>query len=443
MRHWKIQFNTRRMRRFSEVYLDFRSYFDENYQDCGFSWDEVSVSLGEFFRRFVPENQIRRINSRTDDLNDHVIPINAQLDYANHSDSGLKVIAIGGTILSRGLTVEGLTVSYFTRETAIYDSLAQMARWCGFHKGYRNLVRVYTSERIFDWYRWLNRVDNELRDDIARYDQYDASPLTLAPRILRHVRDFPGQRVMTPTRAGAMTSTQTHFRGFNGCVIETRLFPVNQPEIINRNMELTGIFLENLFRNFEFENQNSYVWKQNIPVQEVMEFLQGFQSDENEGRFNIADILRYIRRRTTSGEALSWSVILAGKSIIGEQIFPNIDQSINKFGRGSVGNGRIDQLTDENHLCLDLDNVPTEANLRQATITCRNPNSPLLIIYVLDGDYQPTNTNTNRGRNYVGLFNGLGYSLDTVGLGIVFPDSPSITEEETNQYYSTRGIPID
>ena len=78
VRHWKIQFNTRRMRRFSEVYLDFRSYFDENYQDCGFSWDEVSVSLGEFFRRFVPENQIRRINSRTDDLNDHVIPINSQ-----------------------------------------------------------------------------------------------------------------------------------------------------------------------------------------------------------------------------------------------------------------------------------------------------------------------------------------------------------------------------
>ena len=218
---------------------------------------------------------------------------------------------------------------------------------------------------------------------------------------------------------------------------------IDEKTYIEKIKMLLELCILNLFRNFEFENQNSYVWKQNIPVQEIMAFLQGFQSDENEGRFNIADILRYIRRRTTSGEALSWSVILAGKSVIGEQIFPSIDQPINKFGRGSVGNGRIDQLTDENHLCLDLDNVPPEANLRQATITYRNPNSPLLIVYVLDKDYQPTNANTNRGRNYVGLFNGLRYSLDTVGLGIVFPDSPSITEEETNQYYSTRGIPID
>jgi hypothetical protein len=443
VRHWKNLFNTRRMRRYSEVYLEFRRYFEENYQGNRFSWDEVSAPLGDFFRRFVPENQIRRINSRTDDLNQHVIPINAQLDYANHSESGLKVIAIGGTILSRGLTVEGLTVSYFTRETAIYDSLAQMARWCGFHKGFRDLVRVYTSEMIFDWFRWLDRVDHDLREDIARYDQYDASPLTLAPRILRHVRDFPGQRVMNPTRAGAMTSTQTHFRGFNGSVLETRLFPVNQPTVINRNMELTGNFLESLFCNFKFEHNNSYVWKQNIPVQEIITFLQNYQADENEGRFNIADILRYIRRRIGNGEALLWSVILAGKTTPGEQLFPNVDQPINKFGRGSVGNGRIDQLTDDTHLCLDLDNIPPEANLRRATIDHRNPNSPLLIVYVIDKDYQPPNTNTDRGRNYVSLFNGLQYSLDTVGLGIVFPDSPSILENETNQYYSTRGIPIE
>jgi hypothetical protein len=441
VRHWKTWFNKKRLRQHSEVYLDFRDYFNENYEEHTLSWDDISMPLSRFFRSFVPENQIRRINSRTNDRDRHVIPINAQLDYNNYSENGLKVIAIGGTILSRGLTVEGLTVSYFTRETAIYDSLTQMARWCGFHKGYRELIRVYISQTIFDWYRWLDRVDNDLREDIARYDRYDRSPLTLAPRILRHVRDFPGQKVMTPTRAGAMTSTQTHFRGFNGSVLETRLFPIESPRIIEHNMALTGDFLENLFSDFGYNHINSYIWKQNVPVDVIVEYLSNYQPHENDGRFNLREILAYIRRRVTNNEASFWSVVLAGKTEHGKQIFSNLRHGINTFGRGSVGNGRIDQLTDDEHLCLDLDDVPNGSNYRRATIDYRNQDNPLLILYLLDRNYQPSNT--GRGRNYVNLYHGYEYAYDTVGLGIVFPDSPSITEEETNQYYSTRGISIE
>ena len=441
VRHWKTWFNRWQMRQPSQVHIDFRDFFNENYEFCDFTWEDISRPLSNFFRTFVPENQIRRINSRTNDRNSDVIPINAELEYDLYSETGLKVIAIGGTILSRGLTVEGLTVSYFTRETAIYDSLTQMARWCGFHKGYRRLIRVYISQTVFDWYRWLNRVDRELRDDIARYETYGRSPMHLAPRILRHVRDFPGQIVMNPTRPGAMTSINTHYRGFNGSVLETRLFPVNHRPIIEQNLALTGGFLEHLFSQYEFEHTNSYVWKQNIPVQEIIHFLAQYQPDEQDERFNTTEILRYVRRRMENDEALSWSVILAGKATIGSQIFPNVDQMINKFGRGSVGNGRIDQLTDDAHLCIDLDDIPQEANLRRATIDYRSPENPLLVIYVLDKDYSPSNT--GRGRTYVNLYNGLSHSLDTIGLGIVFPDSPSITDDETNQYYSTRGIPIE
>jgi len=246
---------------------------------------------------------------------------------------------------------------------------------------------------------------------------------------------------MNPTRAQAMTSTQTHFRGFNGSVQETRLFPIINPEVIEQNMALTETFLENMFNNFEFNHNNSYIWKQNIPVEVVFDYLTNYQAHEQDGGFNMQEILNYIRRRVSDNEVSTWSVVLAGKSTHGSQIFPNIQQTVNTFGRGSVGNGRIDQLTDDAHLCLDLENIPADSKFRRATIDYRNPRNPLLLIYILDKNFQPEHS--DRGRNYVNLYNGLPYSHDTVGLGIVFPDSPSITDQETNQYYSSRGIPIE
>ena len=66
----------------------------------------------------------------------HVRAINGlrqeSLDYEEYKDTGLSVIAIGGDKLSRGLTLEGLSVSYFLRSSKLYDTLMQMGRWFGY-----------------------------------------------------------------------------------------------------------------------------------------------------------------------------------------------------------------------------------------------------------------------------------------------------------------------
>ena len=54
-------------------------------------------------------------------------------------------ILVGGAKLSRGYTIEGLTVSYYVRLTAQADTLMQMGRWFGFRPGYRDLVRLYVG----------------------------------------------------------------------------------------------------------------------------------------------------------------------------------------------------------------------------------------------------------------------------------------------------------
>ncbi|WP_256617524.1 Z1 domain-containing protein, partial [Pseudomonas sp. MWU12-2115] len=69
-----------------------------------------------------------------------VVEVNAskrsqRLDYDQGGEHGVTVIAVGGFSLSRGLTLEGLTVSYFLRNSMMYDTLMQMGRWFGYRPG--------------------------------------------------------------------------------------------------------------------------------------------------------------------------------------------------------------------------------------------------------------------------------------------------------------------
>jgi hypothetical protein len=85
------------------------------------------------------------------------------LDYKTHEQSGLNVIAVGGDKLSRGLTLEGLTVSYFLRASRMYDTLMQMGRWFGYRPGYLDLCRLYTPKQMTEWFSHIAQASDELR----------------------------------------------------------------------------------------------------------------------------------------------------------------------------------------------------------------------------------------------------------------------------------------
>src|SRR5690606_24682096 len=91
------------------------------------------------------------------------------LDYER--EPSLKAIAVGGNKLSRGLTLEGLTVSFFARRSPQYDTLLQMARWYGYRAGYEDLTRIYTTGELIGWFADLALVEHRLREDMQVYEQ--------------------------------------------------------------------------------------------------------------------------------------------------------------------------------------------------------------------------------------------------------------------------------
>lgn len=125
-------------------------------------------------------------------------------------DSPQFVIAIGGGTLSRGLTLEGLIVSFFLRTSNTYDTLLQMGRWFGFRPGYQDLVRVWVGPGLLDDYAHLAQVEREIRSEVAVLESEGKTPRDLAVRVRTH----PGR--LQVTSPGKMANTLVVHAGLGG-----------------------------------------------------------------------------------------------------------------------------------------------------------------------------------------------------------------------------------
>jgi len=153
--------------------VELHKEYDKEFAGCGFSWDEVQKQL----HTSVAPIEVRAVNQRTRA---------ASLDYSAHRNTGLRVVAVGGNSLSRGLTLEGLSTSYFYRNSQMYDTLLQMGRWFGYRPGYEDLCRIWMTDEAQDWYGKISEAADELRNDVKRMMRRKATPKDFGLRVRAH-----------------------------------------------------------------------------------------------------------------------------------------------------------------------------------------------------------------------------------------------------------------
>ncbi len=159
---------------FYSDYVPTTRYMKNILDDClvsETSWDQVREHIFDVISRI----QVKVINGTARDA----------LDYTDHPD-GLSVIAVGGDKLSRGLTLEGLSVSYYLRASRMYDTLMQMGRWFGYRPGYPDLCRLFTSQDLAQWYRDINQASEELRREFDYMSALNATPADYGLRVRTH-----------------------------------------------------------------------------------------------------------------------------------------------------------------------------------------------------------------------------------------------------------------
>lgn len=253
------------------------------------TWAQVIAELPEAAGRI----EVKEINGHATDA----------LDYVAHRQ-GFNVVAVGGDKLSRGLTLEGLSVSYFLRASQMYDTLMQMGRWFGYRPGYLDLCRLFTTDDLRRWYRHIALAEVELRREFDRMKKAGLTPRRYGLR----VREHPGGLLVTAMNK--MSNARTQRLSYAGQLVQTSHF-VTAPKIVRENVDTVARFLESLGgRPAAKEISSAWLWKNVSSAQLLDGLLRDFSVASEGWRFQKPELMEFIRRQASAGELINWTVAL-------------------------------------------------------------------------------------------------------------------------------------
>jgi hypothetical protein len=275
------------------------------FEDCApVTWSEVMNVLPAS----VGSIRVRQINGSSADV----------LDYEANREHGLNVIAIGGDKLARGLTLEGLSISYFLRGSTMYDTLMQMGRWFGYRPRYLDLCRLFTTSDLIRWYEHIARATEELRREFDRMEALRLRPIDFGLKVRSHP-------TLTVTSRAKMRHGTKLRVSFAGDVSETTVFATDEATL-TANFAAASDLIDRLqtagvsYTKDPQQNRpdgrlhrwvGSHLWV-GANAQHVLTFLDRFSTHEDASRADSEILARYIRRQNELTELTSWNILLVG-----------------------------------------------------------------------------------------------------------------------------------
>jgi len=257
-------------------------------------WEEIKTVLIDA----VMKIEVRAVHGtkNTRNLEFHNIEDFNYNDYEN----GMSVIAVGGNRLARGITLEGLSVSYYLRTTRLYDSLMQMGRWFGFRPGYVDLCRLYTTEQLINWYRHVTLATEEMRADFDEMAAQNKRPIDYQLKVRTHPEMVAINR-LSITSANKMRDSEKISVSYSGKTIQTYIFEKNQ-SIVQNNFNSLSNLLSKLLKP-DTEEANTLLWR-NINSNFIVDFIASYKQNY----FNDAVLCSYIEKQRKNGKLIMWSV---------------------------------------------------------------------------------------------------------------------------------------
>ena len=282
----------------NKVMISLKACLDHEFAHCGFTWPEIKAALNAVFDNL----RIFVVNSKSDEALDH-------RKYERDGNS-LTAIAIGGLSLSRGLTIEGLTVSYVYRNTRMYDTLMQMGRWFGYRPGFEDVCRVHLSPDSINWYGHIAEASEELRQQIKRMRRDRMSPKQFG----LYVKAHPDRLLITATNKMRSGEKITVNQNFSGRIVESYILPFDS-KINEENENLIAEYWQKKFGCRELEKTRKGWLARDAKLSAIEEFLTKFLSHPNfaDRKSAALSYLRALSDEYDAGDVLLISVSANGE----------------------------------------------------------------------------------------------------------------------------------
>ncbi len=392
---------------------------------------EVPVSFDElwqFLPGVVKETAVVVENSKSQ----------KRLDYGD--DYRIRIV-IGGNVLSRGLTLEGLIVSFFVRASTAYDTVLQAGRWFGYRDGYSDLPRIWMTRELAGWFYDLATVEQEIRNDIARYERHGITPLDFAVRVRAHpklmitdklkMRDaieakvsYDGQRIQT-----------IHFHRSDAAWLQNNIQAASRLIMEIQDSRIDPSFLD---------SGNSLCFPE-VSVDLILPFFDEFRFHKDDDEFVPKLLKGYIRAQNKIGDLYGWNVVIKGRErrvnerelALGRSLNVPLLTRTRRSKYGAEEDAHVGSLMSVGDRVIDLGEPLASFRGKkddqlQEIRDGRFPNIGLLILYPIDKDSTPQGT----GRSSENGRKPLEAIEDLIGVGMVFPTS----KVQTPQKYYTANL---
>jgi hypothetical protein len=336
-------------------------------------------------------------------------------DRIDYSGKARTYIVVGGSILARGLTLEGLMVSYFLRTANQYDTLLQMGRWFGYRPGYEDLPRIWMPRGLKLRFRALASVEQEIRDDIEQYRLRDLTPMDLAVRI----RAMPGMAItatnkMRAARRCAVSYWGTHRQTFRFAHTDAGLLERNWAagsELVSR-IEALGLR--------DRDKGERKLWR-NVPRSSVRRFLEAYSVESSQADLLPAMLVPFIDGPDPRLSKWNVGIVESGRGRDSDAPLGTIG-SVRTVNRARLkdtnGIADIKALMSRRDVVFDCGNGVggngSWEELKAARLDAVGQ-VPLLLLYPIARDSRPERESKARVP--------LDAVHDVLGIGIVFPGS--------------------
>ena len=276
--------------------------FYKHYLNLEFTWEEIFAQL----HKAIAPVMMTIVNQNS----------GKGLDYEEYS-AGLRVIAVGGLSLSRGLTLEGLMISYFYRNSKMYDTLMQMGRWFGFRKNYDDICRLWMTSTSIEWYSHISEATDELRHDIERYEDSGLTPLDFGLRVRTDIN------TLLVTARNKMRTADTAV-----CTISLSEECIETPDLfvsdLKNNININAV--DRLIDAIKIDTQMNIITSgnskmiRNVDRSIIVDLLDDIEIPLTNETFDTEVLIDFIEQYRGT-ELEKWDVVFANGSYKGEEYF--------------------------------------------------------------------------------------------------------------------------
>jgi hypothetical protein len=350
-------------------------------------------------------------------------------------------LVVGGSTLSRGLTIENLVSTYFLRSGSQMDTLMQMGRWFGFREGYELLPRIWMPEDTKSKFVFMAGVEQELREELALFQDGGRDPAEYGPRVRVH----PSASWLRPTAANKMKETQGARFDFSGTNKQLTIFysSDNDKSRLEKNIDRTNRFLKDLGSPRQVSAQTSCVWL-GVDFVKVRKFLEEHDF-QGRARF-FTEIRPFLDWFTENKDSFDlWNVVVAGRAPGGD---PDKNWTLPSGATvGKVTRTRLEKASDANSVSVgvlrdprdlladaasppELVSGPSNSEIVRARKDAGLGNTPQLLLYRIDQHSVPDPGTKGRKK--------LDTSEDLIGISIWMPGGKPAANRSFSTHVSVR-----